>query len=394
MALSLILLVGASLLVQSIIRLQRQELGVRQDSLLKGHFYMPPVRYRDAEAITRFCDQFGDRVRALPGVIDASVTTVFPPTNGWTQMFSIEGQPVSRTEDIPSAEFGLTDSHFLKTLGIPLIRGRNFSDSDNATSAPVALISEEFRRRYFPAEDPIGRTLHIGPPPFLGIAPGVNTTDSADVEIIGVIGNFRNSGLARPSEPQIVVLFSQQPVVNYGFKDILIHTAAEPHSIVPTVERELHNLDADMPFAQVQTMNELVEQQTGGQRFSTFLLAMFAAAGLGLAVIGIYGVVSYLVAQRRQEIAVRLAVGANPTDVLWLIVRQGLRMAATGAAIGLFGSWAARQLTSELLFGISPVDPLTYAGATIFLLTVAAIASAVPGVRAMRIDPAHALRQE
>jgi putative ABC transport system permease protein len=394
MALSLILLVGASLLVQSIVRLERQDLGVRQDYLLKGHFYMPPVRYGDTGAITRFCDQFGDRVRALPGVIDASVTTVFPPTNGWTQMFSIEGQPVSRTGDIPSAEFGLTDLHFLKTLGIPLIRGRGFSESDNATSAPVALISEEFRRRYFPAEDPIGRVIHIGPPPFLGIAPGVNTTDSADVTIIGVIGNFRNSGLARPPEPQIVVLFSQHPVVNYGFKDIVIHTSAEPHAIVPTVERELHNLDADMPFAQVQTMNELVDQQTSGQRFSTFLLAMFAVAGLGLAVVGIYGVVSYLVTQRRQEIAVRLAVGASPTDVLWLIVRQGLRMATTGAAIGLLGAWAARQLTSQLLFGISPVDPLTYAGATIFLLAVAAIASAIPGIRAMRIDPAQALRQE
>jgi len=363
MALSLMLLMGASLLIQSIVRLQSQGLGIRPDHLLKGHFYLPDVRYPDPGAIARFSDEFGQRVRALPGVVEASVTTVFPPANRWSQMFKIAGSPnASRIEDIPTAKFGLTDAHFLKTFGIPLIRGRDFSESDTASSLPVCLISEDFARRYLPGEDPIGRQIHIGPPAGMGIVPGVTTTDSSDVVVIGVIGNFRNSGLALPPEPQIVVLYSQHPFVNYGFKDIVIRTASTPHFIAPSVRRQLHAMDSEMPFAEVQTMEELIAQQTGGQRFTTLLLALFAAAGLSLAVVGVYGVLSYLVRQRTQEVAVRLAVGARPVNVLWLVVRQGLKLATIGAASGLLGAWTCRQVMSGLLFGISPVDPVTLAG--------------------------------
>jgi predicted permease len=309
-------------------------------------------------------------------------------------MLNIPGRPLTRIQDVPSAQFGLADAHFLRTLGIPLIQGRDFAESDSATSPPVALISEEFKRRYFPREDPVGRQIHIGPPPFLQIAPGADITDSADVILIGVIGDFKNAGLALPPEPQITVLYSQHPLVNYGFKDIVIRTASEPRLLVPEIRRQLHDLDPDMPFAEVQTMDELVEEQTGGQRFTTVLLASFAAAGLVLAVVGIYGVVSFLVAQRKQELAVRIALGANRVNVLWLVLKQGLEMAALGATVGLFGAWTTQKLVKGLLFGISPVDPMTFAGAAVFLLTVAAIASAIPGARVLRIDPAQTLRQD
>jgi len=395
MAMSLILLVGATLLVRSIIGLEHQRLGIRQDHLLKGHIYVPGVHYPNPAAIARFCDDFASRVRALPGTIDVTVTTLYPPNNGWMQMLNIPGHPFTRIQDIPTAQFGVTDAHFLRTLGIPLIQGRDFAESDSATSPPVALISEEFKRRYFSTEDPIGRQIHIGPPAFLQIAPGRNNiSDSADVTIIGVAGDFRNAGLAHPPEPQITVLYSQHPLVNYSFKDIVIRTASEPRLLVPEIRRQLHELDPDMPFAEVQTMEELVIAQTGGQRFTTILLASFAAAGLILAVIGIYGVVSFLVAQRKPELAVRIALGASRATVLWLVLKQGLEMATIGAAIGLFGAWATQKLTSDLLFGISPVDPVTFAGAAVFLLTVAAIASAIPGARVMTIDPAHTLRQD
>jgi predicted permease len=394
MAMSLMLLVGATLLVRSIMGLEHQRLGIRQDHLLKGHIYIPGVRYPNPGAIARFCDEFATRVRALPGIIDATVTTVYPPNNGWTQMLNIPGHPVTRTQDIPSARFGLADAHFLRTMGIPLIQGRDFAESDSATSPPVALISEEFQRRYFATEDPMGRQIHIGPPSFLQIAPGANITDSADVTIIGVVGDFRNAGLALPPQPQITVLYSQHPLVNYGFKDVVIRAASEPRLLVPEIRRQLHELDPDMPFAEVQTMDELVEAQTGGQRFTTILLASFAAAGLVLAVVGIYGVVSFLVVQRKQELAVRIALGASRVTVLWLVLKQGLEMATVGAAIGLLGAWATQKLTSGLLFGISPVDPVTFAGAAVFLLAVAAVASAIPGARVMSIDPARALRQD
>jgi putative ABC transport system permease protein len=394
MAMSLMLLVGATLLVRSIIGLQHQRLGIRQDHLLKGHIYVPGARYPDPGAITRFCDQFAARVRSLPGVVDSTITTVYPPKDGWIQMLGIPERSVTRIQDIPTAQFGVADAHFLQTLGIPLIHGRDFAESDGAATPPVALISEEFKRRYFPAQDPTGRQIHIGPPPFLQIAPGANITDSAEVTIIGVMGDFKNAGVALPPQPQITVLYSQHPLVNYGFKDIVIRTASEPRLLLPEIRRQLHELDPDMPFAEVQTMDEIVEAQTGGQRFTTILLASFAAVGLALAVVGIYGVVSFLVAQRKQELAVRMALGASRPHVLWLVLKQGLEMATYGAVIGLLGAWATQELTSGFLFGVSPVDPVTFVGAAFFLLTVAAIASAIPGARALGIDPARTLRQD
>jgi putative ABC transport system permease protein len=394
MAMCLMLLVGASLLVRSIIRLESQSLGIRQDHLLRGRIYLPPVRYTNPGVRTRFCDDFATRVRALPGVIEATVTTVYPPNNGWTQMLVIPGDPVTRIQDIPSAQFGVVDQHFLRTLGIPLIRGRDFAESDSATSPPVALISEEFKRQYFATEDPIGRKIHIGPPQLPGIAVEENITDDVDVTIIGVIGDFKNAGLAVAPQPQITVLYSQNPLVNGGFKDILIRTTSEPHLLEPEIRTQLRALDSDMPFAEVQTIDELVERQTGGQRFTTLLLASFALAGLALAVVGIYGVVSFLVVQRNQELAVRIALGASHANVLWLVLNQSLKMAAIGATIGLLGACAAQRLMTGLLFGISPVDPATFVGGAALLLAVAAIASAIPGARVLRIDPAQALRQD
>jgi putative ABC transport system permease protein len=394
MAMCLMLLVGASLLIRSILRLEGQSLGIRQDHLLRGRIYLPPVRYTNPGVRTRFCDDFATKVRALPGVIDATVTTVYPPNNGWTQMLVIPGHPVSRIQDVPAAQFGVVDQKFLRTLGIPLIRGRDFAESDSATSPAVALISEEFRRRYFAAEDPIGRKIHIGPPPSLQIAAEENVTDNVDVTIIGVIGDFKNAGLAVAPQPQITVLYSQNPLVNGGFKDIVIRTASEPHLVESEIRSQLRALDSDMPLAAVQTIEELVERQTGGQRFTSVLLASFAVAGLALALVGIYGVISYSVTQRVHELALRMALGANRAGVVWLVVKQGVGMAAIGAAIGLCGAWAAQKLTSGLLFGISPVDFVTFAGGGVFLIAVAAIASAIPAARILQIEPAQALRQE
>jgi putative ABC transport system permease protein len=394
MAMSLMLLVGAGLLVQSIVRLQGQALGIRQDRLLKGHFYMSDTRYPNPGAITRFCDEFARRVRSLPGVVDASVTTIYPPNNGWTQMLDIPGHPATRIQDVPSAEFGVTDAHFLQTSGVPLIRGRDFSESDGPASTPVALISQQFVRRYFPTVDPIGRRIHIGPPQFLQMPRGENISDDSDVTIIGVMGDFKNRGVALSSEPQIIGLYTQHPLVNYGFKEILIRTAAEPRLLIPAIEGQLHQIDSDMPFTEVQTIDEVIEDRTGGQRFTTVLLVLFAAVGLALTVVGIYGVISYLVTQRTRELALRLAVGASPASILWLVLRQGLNMALIGAVIGLSGAFAARQLISGLLFGVSPVDPATFIGGAVFLMLVTAIASAIPGARAMRIRLVRALVHE
>jgi putative ABC transport system permease protein len=182
--------------------------------------------------------------------------------------------------------------------------------------------------------------------------------------------------------------------VNYGSKEILVRTAAEPRLLTRDIGAQLRRIGADIPFAQVQTIDEVVQEQTGGQRFTTILLGLFAAAGLALAIVGIYGVISYLVAQRTRELAVRMAVGASPANILWLVLRQGLSMALAGTVIGLAGAFAARQLVSGLLFGISPGDPATFIGGALGLLLVAAVASAIPGTRAMRIQLIRALVHE
>jgi putative ABC transport system permease protein len=394
MALSLMLLLSAALLFQSILRLTRQDLGIGAEHVLKGHVYLPPARYADSNAITRFSDQFAERVRALPGVLEASVTTIFPPDNGWNQMFTILGHPApARLEDVSAAQFGLTDAHFLSTLRIPLLRGRDFSQTDLPTTQPVALISDEFARRYLPNEDPIGRRIHIGSPgPGFDAASGI--ADSSDVTIIGVTGGFKNAGLKLPPQPQILVLYAQHPIVNYGFKDIVIRTTGEPHSMEAAIREQLRYMDSDMPLAEVQTIDELVTARTGPERFTTLMLSAFAIVGLALAVIGTYGVISYLVSQRTRELAVRLALGARPLNILWLILRQGLKMAVVGAAVGVVGAWAAQRLMGQLLFGISATDPITFAGGATLLLAVASIASGIPGIRAMIIDPLQALRED
>jgi len=264
MGMSLMLILLASLLIQSIARLERQSLGIRPEHLLKAHFYMPPARYPDSAAITRFCDQFAMRLRALPGVTEATVTTLYPPTNGWRQMLDIPGHPVSRIQDAASAEFGVTDAHFLTALGISLVRGRDFAESDTGATQPVALINQEFSRRYFPNEDPIGRQVHIGPPKSLQIQAGAaNTWDDADVTIVGVVGDFRNRGLVLAPQPQIIGLYSQHPIVNFGFKDIVVRTAAELRAVSREIASQLYALDPDMPLAEVQTFDEVIQHQIG-----------------------------------------------------------------------------------------------------------------------------------
>jgi predicted permease len=393
-AMSLMLILVAGLLVQSIARLEGQSLGIRQERLLKAHFYMPPVRYPDPPAITRFCDEFATGVRGLPGVIDASVTTIYPPTNGWSQMLGLPDHPVSRVQDVPSAEFGVADAYFLKALGVSLLRGRDFSVSDTATTQPVALISQEFSRQYFPKGDPIGQRVHIGPPQFLQNVAASNTADNADVTIIGVISDFRNRGLTNPPQPQIVGLYSQHPIVNFGFKDIVVRTASDPRSLSREIANQLHSLDPDMPLAEVQTFDEIVQRQIDDKRCATILLSSFAIGGLVLAVVGVYGVVSIVVSQRKQELAVRIALGASRANAVTLVLSQAMRNAVIGTMLGLIGAWAAQRLIRGFLFQISAVDPITFVGGAIFLLAVATVASAIPASRATRIDPAQLLRQE
>jgi predicted permease len=313
----------------------------------------------------------------------------------WQQMFTIPGLAFSRAADVPVTRFAAVDSRYLQTMGFALLSGRDLAESDTSTSQPVAIVNEEFVRRYFPNQDPIGRQIHPGPPP--GV-PAVPLQDfgslSRNITIAGVVRNFMNRGMALPPGPQLFALFRQLPGLNFGFKDIVVRTATNPESIVPAVARELKSLDADIPLGEIRSMEAHMSSHTADTRFITVLLGLFAALGTILAVVGAYGVIAYLVAQRTQEFGVRIALGAGSRDILWLVLQHGLFIGLAGVTLGLAGAMAGRRFLARFLYGVSESDPFTLVCAAVLLLLVVVVASAVPARRAMRIDPVQALRGE
>lgn len=388
-AFAVMLLIGTGLLIQSLLHLQNQRTGFRADHLLRTHLFLPPVRYPNTTSITRFSDEYASRVRRLPGVQDATVSAASPPDDQWKQSFTIEGRPVSRLDDAPFAARNATDSHYLRTLGIPLIEGRDFSDFDNETSPPVALVNQAFVKQFFPTEDPIGKRIRVAASQELGSQP----TDEV-FTIVGVLGDTMNRGPALPAMPHFTTLFRQTPDLNVGFKTLIVRTALDPLQLAGSIRQELHSLDANLPFAEVSTMDQLIAQQTADRRYTTGLLALFAALGLLLAGIGVYGVVSYVVAQRTSEIGLRMALGAQRGDVLRMVIWQGLKMAVIGAIGGLFAAWIFRRAVAQLVFGISPADPATFLVASLLLIAFATMASYIPARRAAKVDPMVALRYE
>ena len=391
-ALTLMLMIGAGLLLRSIARLQSQEIGMRTDHLIRAHMYVPPSKYQDSEALTRFVDTFADRVRALPGVREATITSFVPPVSRWEQAFRIVGQPVTAGQPLPTVHFGVADEHLLATYRAPLLRGRTFAPSDTPSEPTVAMVNATLARRFFANEDPVGKKIHLGEP---GLVPVPHDTRAAlDLTIVGVYGDVRNEGLARPVEPQILVLYRQVPALNFGFKDIVVRTSQEPQAIVASIANQLQHMDPEIPLAEVDTIDDIIGNQTSDRRFTTALLGILAALGITLSVIGVYGVLSSLVAERTHEIGIRRALGAQHEDIVWLVLEPALVMGAIGAGIGLGSAWALRQVMNKLVFGISTADPITFtAGAALLLIAVIA-ATMVPAWRATRVDPIVALRDE
>lgn len=393
-ALSLMLTVGAALLVQTIVRLETQDMGFRSDHLLKAHFFLPDQQYPTPETKTRFCDALGDRLRALPGVRGVSITSIYPPEERWEMMFSLEGLPISRAQDIPLTFFGVTDVPYLKTAGIPIVKGRDFLQTDRENTPVVAIVNQTFVDRFFHGADPLGKRILLGAQPGAGVDAPYMHEQSVLVTVVGVMADSKNDGLSQPVAPQLIALFRQMPVVNYGFKDFIVRSDVAPQTLEHEIGQRFHAIDPRLPLSEMMTITETVEGMTADKRFTSSILSAFAALGLILAVVGIYGVISYLVAQRRQELGIRMALGANRGNVLWLIVRQGLMLAASGIALGLAGAAAAGRAMTNLLYHVSALDVATLSGASLFLLLVSLAASAIPARRATRVNPVEVLRSE
>lgn len=383
-SLSLVLLVGAGLLVNGLLRLQGQDMGFRRDHLLTEHLFLPDVRYGHPGRITRFCEQYASRIREISGVSEASITDIVPPTYRWRVPFTVVGHEPPARDAVPTANFGVTDEHYLRTLGLRLLRGRDFLTSDTASSPRVVLVNETFARRYFPGTDPVGRQLEIGEPPT-----GSTPVERPVATIVGLVGDTANRGVAVASDPDLIGLYRQNPEQNFGFKSVVLRTTVPPAQVVPALRRTLRALDPALPFAEVRTMEEIVAREASEGRFAAWLFGAFAALGLVLALVGVYGLVTFLVTQRDREFAIRFALGARTLDVVGLIGREGLKVGLTGIVLGLGVGLAGAQLASGLLYGLSPRDPLTFAASTGALVVALGLAILLPCRRVAQIE-AHA----
>jgi putative ABC transport system permease protein len=356
--------------------------------------YLPPVRYGNPAALARFADQFGASVRALPGVESATIMTGYPPTSQrWVRQIAVDGAPPRSAADAPTALMGIGDEWYLRTLGIPLLRGRDLSGADAAEASPVAIVNETFERRFSPGTSVLGKQIGVTEPASYRPS-GTSASVPRPITIVGVFRDTKNDGLRSPPQPQFIGLYRQLPEFNIEFKDIVVRTRGEPLAMATPIHRALGQLDPDMPLAEVATLDEVVSRASGGLAYTTTLLAAFALLGLALATIGVFGVVAYDVSQRTAEIGLRMAIGAAPHEILWLILRDGASLGSVGAVVGTAAAIAASRLMDAEMFGISALDPRTFVATAATLVLFALIASLVPAMRAVRIDAVRALRNE
>lgn len=382
-AIAVVLLVGAGLLIQSLWRLQHVNSGLQPQNILTFNVAVPEVRY-SSEKQARYFNDLTGRLRSIPGVQSASAVMPLPLSGDrFGISFEIEGRPVAK-KDQPSADVFIVEPNYFQTMGIPIIKGRDFEERDEHKSMQVIIVTEAFARQFFPGEDAVGKR----------IKPGISTWDedkSTMREIIGVVADIRSRALNTEPKPTYYLPQSQVP-----FTQLIgvVKSSNDPRSLTGSVTREVRALDAELPVFSVKTMDEYISSSIAAPRFNTTLLSIFAAVALVLTIIGLYGVMSYSVAQRTNEIGIRMALGAQSRDVLGLIVKEGIKMVLLGLVLGIGGALALTRLLETLLFGVKTRDPATFLAIAGLLSMVAMLACYIPAWRATRVDPLEALRCE
>ena len=379
MALALALLVAAGLLIRSFARLIHVDPGFRSDHVLTMQLSVPSSYSQPGQRLALYKEMFA-RLEALPGVASAGGVTRLPLGAGVTTTLEIEGRPVSPGEQ-PEIEFRRASTHYFAAMGIPLRTGRVFTERDTAAAPPVAVITEGAARRFWPGENPIGRRVRFLP----------GGSDAPWYTIVGVVGDVKHFGLDAEARPELYMHFDQGPP---GGPLLAIRTSGDPTNLAAAARRELRRLEKELVISRVKTMTELVSESVAQRRFHALLLGGFAAVALALAAVGIYGVMAHAVTQRTHEIGVRMAMGAQPGDVFRLVIGQGMLLALLGVGIGLVSALGVTRFLERLLFGVEPMDLLTFGAAALFLSAVAFVACYVPARRATRVDPMAALRYE
>jgi putative ABC transport system permease protein len=377
-ALSTMLLVGSGLLVRSFIQVRNQTLGFDPTNTLTMRVTLPRTRYARPDDVVAYYRRVLSQLRNVPGVAAVSISTTLPPKPNHFAPVLFEGQPAVAVGKRPLVNLLQVSPDYVKVMRTPLIAGRTFTDHDDAQSPPVAMVNRLAARRFWPNENPIGKKL------WLGALPTV-------FEVVGVMGDASNAGPAAATVPEVVLPF---PRMTEQFLTISVRTAADPHGIVTDVHRQLMSIDPDQPVIDVKTMEELLESLNSGRRFILFLIATLSASAFFLAVVGIYGVIAYSVAQRTQEMGIRMALGAARADILKLVLTRGLILTIVGLIAGVAGSLALARVMASLLYQTSPHEPIAYIASALLFIAASLLASYVPARRATHIDPADALRAE
>ena len=380
-ALSVVLLTGAGLLVRSFLRLTAVSPGFDPQNLLTMKIQLSGAKYSKEGQSTTFFHELLKRVRTLPGVVAASGINAMPLTGmGPATGVQVEGHPVLPISEQPTAEVSVVAPDYFRTMRIPLLRGREFTEKEEAEMSHVVIINETMARKVFPNEDPLGKRVSIW-------MKDVNPL----CEIIGIVGDVKHYGLDVETQPMV---YWPDPELPYPWMTLAIRTQTAPLQVAGAVRQVVGSMDRDLPVAEVRPMDDWLADSVAQARFSTLLLSIFAGVACLLAVVGIYGVMAYAVTQRTHEIGVRMALGAQSRDVLSMIVGNGLKITIAGVALGLAGAFALTRLLASLLFEMTPTDPLTFTIVAIALTIVALAACGLPAHRATKVDPMVALRYE
>jgi putative ABC transport system permease protein len=381
-ALTLVLLVSAGLLVQSLMRLESVKLGFDPHNLLMGVVDLSGRRYAEDSKVNAFYDQLLTRIRALPGVHGATLNSSPPLEMGWETGFEVEGRPPFPPGKGPSAEISVVDSDYFRVMGIPVLRGRSFGPQDTYDGAPSILIDQSFAQRIFPGEDAIGKRLLMW----------AKTSHERTVTVVGIVPTVRLYGFSE--EPRLLQLYFPQSQVVEPNPTLLVRTSGDPAALASVIRRVVYDLDPNQPLFAVRTLENDLKNSISSPRLMVSLLTIFAALAVLLAICGLYGVVAYGVSQRKREIGIRVALGAQRSQVLWLVLSQGARPALAGVAAGLIGCFAATRLLKGFLFGVNVLDPATFVAIPMLLTLVVLLACYIPARRAMLVDPMVALRHE
>ena len=381
-ALALTLVIGATLALRSLARLRSVNLGFRADRVLAVNITFPAGQHTKPEQFLPYIHQIVSVTRGISGVEDAAAS-IYAPLSGFKGEASVSTEVVPEGGQSPSTEFNRASPGYFQTMGIPFIAGRDFTNADNANSARVYIVNQAFARKFFGNASPVGKRIWSGRDekknPMWG-------------EIVGEVANFHEQNAKETLAPEFFTPYDQAKDSN-GFT-LAVRSKADPLALVSAIQQRIWSINSAQPLDNVKSMDQLVAASNAQPRFQTFLLALFGALGFLLALVGIYGVISYSVTQRTREIGIRMALGAEPASVMRLILQHGLKLAAIGVAIGIAASLGLTRLMSSLLFGVSATDPLTFTGVAILLTAVALAACYVPARRAMRVDPMVALRYE